>query len=140
MFEPSIELRIVAPILDHPAGMGDSGPIAREQGADLGKGQPADNVREIHRDLPRKGSARRPSQTATKSVEIDLEHRRDQGIDRLLERPVATMIARVWPPRRRSRSPSRFAEMFAPKRAHRPSTPLDFVLGLYSYHTRKERG
>jgi hypothetical protein len=36
MIEPSVELGVVAPILDHTAGMSDRGAVAREQASDFG--------------------------------------------------------------------------------------------------------
>jgi hypothetical protein len=44
MLEPSIQFRIIAPVLDHAAGMRHRRPVAGEQRADFGKAEAADDM------------------------------------------------------------------------------------------------
>jgi len=81
MLEPSVELRIVAPVLDHAARMGHCGPIAGEERADLGKAEAAHDMSEIHRYLPGEGRPWRASRRGPQRAGVHLEHRRDGGID-----------------------------------------------------------
>lgn len=54
-----VDFRPVPVVFHHSAGMGDRGPIALKAAADLGQGQSAGNMGQIHRDLAGKchGSA-----------------------------------------------------------------------------------
>lgn len=58
MLEPAVELGIVPPVFDELAGVGDGGPVAVKQNADLGQAEAADDMSEIHGDLARERSAR----------------------------------------------------------------------------------
>ena len=82
MVELAIEIRIVTPILDHPARMGDGGAISFEEDADFGQGGSESDVSEIHGDLPRERRSRRTSGRRAKILDVDLEDGRDGGLDR----------------------------------------------------------
>ena len=77
MLKPAVELGIVAPVLDHAAGMRDRGPVAAEQSADLGETQATDDVRQIHGHLPGERGARRASRRRLQIADVHLEHRPD---------------------------------------------------------------
>jgi hypothetical protein len=57
------------------------GPVAREQRADLGQAETADDMREIHRHLAGERRSCRAPRGCPEVVHIHLEHRRDGGID-----------------------------------------------------------
>ena len=102
MLEPAVQLRIVAPVLDHAAGMRDCGPIAGEESADLGKTEPADDMSEIHRDLAGERRSWRASRRCPQIMDVYLEHRRDGGVDDLPHRQVSAALGIPKQLRRRS--------------------------------------
>jgi len=61
VFEPTIEVRIVTPVFDDSAGMGHGGAVAFEEPADLGQGNPASDMRQIHGNLTGERRLRRAS-------------------------------------------------------------------------------
>src|SRR3990170_387698 len=81
MLEPSIQFRIVAPVLNHAAGMRHCRPVAGEQRADLGKAEAADDMSEVHPHLAGEGRPWRASRRGRQLADVHLEHRRHGGID-----------------------------------------------------------
>ncbi len=83
--ERAVEQRVVAPVLDHPAGVRHGGAVAPEQFPGVGEREPASDVRQVHSDLPGKrdlgAAARQPAQVLAADAE-DLDHRLLDGVAR----------------------------------------------------------
>ena len=74
--EQGFDRRIVATVLDQPAGVRGGGAIAAEGAADLAEAQPEHDVREIHRALPGECGIGRPAGARGEFTERQRKRRR----------------------------------------------------------------
>jgi hypothetical protein len=83
--ERAIDGSVVAPVLDHAAGVGDGCAVALEDAADVAEAQSVGHVGQIHGHLAREGSVGTASGGFAQIDRLDLERYGDGEFEDLLE-------------------------------------------------------